>query len=1210
MAAGDNSTVSILIAVEDGGSAAAIQNVETKIVGLSNAVGSSNFRNFSSTLTGMSGQLRNVAAAAGSMPPTLVPPIPPEVPEQLNKMHGNMREVSGTARELGIRMGYSMRAFLAESPAVMGALRAMSGAFIAMAAVEIGEQVVEGVVHLYEKWISVDAAYDEYAEKVKKAQEEDVVNVRSIEDADARFDDLNKKFTTYLSLAQSLHSAGLSLLGEHDVVGGLALLLSARKTSGEGATAGAQGDEVNRKKLELQHEINIAETEEAHAADAALGPQQKITAELQKQYDLNYEQRRWTKQQDELMGNKTTRDSGSQLQGIKDETAAQAAAAKEIELRRSENEKIISMQNEAVTAGMRGEALYDRQRQDAIDAVTRKFQNGEISKRAMLSETESLDMKFHNEKMKRLEEEQYETTKILQETSQAGLTGIAKIQAEGQNKVEDLTANPANADLSTEDVTKRRAAYEEQTDAQILAEREKFQQEMNEIGQRSDQQQQAGYARIEAEARRSFGAIAKDYETYFGQLDTTPANLLLMVDGLQAAEVQVDQVMQNAARQRAELTQKTDEQITQIETQAARLTLPPWEQAQQQIIDEYQQRVEKATAELNQQLAYEHLTADELQSLWSQYYRTIAADSALAAAQMQKQMEGMRDQVAGQLQSLFDGPQKYLENRAKQMGLDIVANLVTQMMQSNPEVGGAIGGILGLNKMGTQANPIAALTQMFHPGGVAGAGGIGAGGAGGSALISAGSTLSSAGTTLSSSGTMLASSASQLQAAASTLMGLSSGGAGAGGGFGAGSIGQLNDMFSGTGGVGGSGTIGSGGTTDIASQAASLPGGGGGLAGAYSLAQSAGSLAGVGGTAGQVISGVNATAGQVSQAVNLLSGISSGQSAPLLNPQGGLQPSDLPPTSSSGVPGTVPDDATGFGATASTASSAGAAGVGIGAGLAAVSTGIALSQEWSAGNTGAAVLTGALGGASIGGMIGGLVGGPVGALIGMGIGAAGGALVGFVGSLFSDHGLSKAKQYNVDTVLPALGKEMTGFSGGNTGYDQASLDLNSLMVQAQQQCRSFGSAAVTYYNDTIVPEIQSVQAQVDRMSQGGRANVKMSAAQFDSGGLITSFGDMSTGPFSGFIHAQLGERVMNRTASMMYGSTLDNMNAGASALAAMRRASPLGSGSGSQGENHTHVHIHTMDTKTMDYWARNGGAQWLQSVVNQNVGRYGGKALS
>jgi hypothetical protein len=103
---------------------------------------------------------------------------------------------------------------------------------------------------------------------------------------------------------------------------------------------------------------------------------------------------------------------------------------------------------------------------------------------------------------------------------------------------------------------------------------------------------------------------------------------------------------------------------------------------------------------------------------------------------------------------------------------------------------------------------------------------------------------------------------------------------------------------------------------------------------------------------------------------------------------------------------------------------------------------------------------------------------------------------------------------------------------------------------------------------------------------------------------------MATGPFSGFVHLRMGERVMNPMASMLHGSTLDAMNAGSSWLAAMRRSAPLGGGgAGSQGELHTHVHIHTLDSKTMDHWARNGGAQWLQAVVNSNVGRYAGKAL-
>ena len=51
------------------------------------------------------------------------------------------------------------------------------------------------------------------------------------------------------------------------------------------------------------------------------------------------------------------------------------------------------------------------------------------------------------------------------------------------------------------------------------------------------------------------------------------------------------------------------EQVTQIENEAARLTLPPWEQAQQNIVDQYNQRVQKAHDALEQQLSYDKLTA-------------------------------------------------------------------------------------------------------------------------------------------------------------------------------------------------------------------------------------------------------------------------------------------------------------------------------------------------------------------------------------------------------------------------------------------------------------------------------------------------------------------------------------------------------------------------------------------------------------------------
>lgn len=306
------------------------------------------------------------------------------------------------------------------------------------------------------------------------------------------------------------------------------------------------------------------------------------------------------------------------------------------------------------------------------------------------------------------------------------------------------------------------------------------------------------------------------------------------------------------------------------------------------------------------------------------------------------------------------------------------------------------------------------------------------------------------------------------------------------------------------------------------------------LAGAYSLANEAGGSTGVAGALGTAENAL----GFINQVSSLFKGGSgsAGGSAGALGE--GMQPTDLPPTSSSGVMGTVPDSATGTGATADAGSSSlgtlGRVGGGISAAIGLYGAYEAGSQAKGIGGDLMAVGSGALAGAQLGTAI--LPG------IGTVIGAIAGAVTGLAGVLFGDHGRSQAQHYDIVTVRPALQKEMWSFGGGQTGYDQASLDLNNMQIQAQQQTKSWGSGAVSYYNHNIVPEIQAMQAQIDRENKAGRANVKMSAAQFDSGGDITNFGDMATGPFSGFIHARLGEKVMNPMASMVHSSTLDAMN--------------------------------------------------------------------
>ncbi len=173
----------------------------------------------------------------------------------------------------------------------------------------------------------------------------------------------------------------------------------------QGVKAGQQGDKLSAERIRQEHELTTAQIEAAHAGDGRLGTESRITAELQKQFDLNNENRKFKQQMDRLQGNQTPRDAGTQMQVARDQAAqAKADAASELETRKQTGE-VIRMQNEALNAGMRGEALHDEERQQAIDAVTRRFQQGEISKQTAAAETEALDMKFHNQKMMRLEDE-------------------------------------------------------------------------------------------------------------------------------------------------------------------------------------------------------------------------------------------------------------------------------------------------------------------------------------------------------------------------------------------------------------------------------------------------------------------------------------------------------------------------------------------------------------------------------------------------------------------------------------------------------------------------------------------------------------------------------------------------------------------------------------------------------------------------------------
>ena len=156
------------------------------------------------------------------------------------------------------------------------------------------------------------------------------------------------------------------------------------------------------------------------------------------------------------------------------------------------------------------------------------------------------------------------------------------------------------------------------------------------------------------------------------------------------------------------LSQRDNEEIARMNAQTAEAFLPPWLAAQERIREQYDETAMKAKADLDAQLAYfsalatrqgalttEQAAAQE--QVWNQYYQRITAEADRAAAEMEKQQEQTRDKIAGELTSLFENPAKFMENRAKQLMADIVANWVMQLAEAKGPMGSAMSWVFGLN---------------------------------------------------------------------------------------------------------------------------------------------------------------------------------------------------------------------------------------------------------------------------------------------------------------------------------------------------------------------------------------------------------------------------------------------------------------------------------------------------------------------------------
>lgn len=814
-------------------------------------------------------------------------PGPGKVNDGLNKVGdgalSSLEKVRLLNDDLGIRMPRAMQEVIAHSTVLSTAIGGIWAGLVAMGSVEIFERLGEGLYSAYEKYLDLNAAAQQYNDEVAKKKTEDFINPHTIETATLRINQATEAVKAYRAEMEQhekaatgfgLENAGGALLGPL----GSAFTWAhqtwwAHDAQGNMLDAQRQLDALQKERLPAQqHEQNIQQIELLHAADERLPREAKITAELEKQLAVNAENLRYLQQMDGILGNAVANYGDTVSRngltgamvgkvggvmnflhsptGMADQTAMVGAQGKSADDEMQQAEEVRRYREQATEAGLQGNALYYAQEQKEIDDVTAKFLSSQLSKQHAIEAVYDIQDRFYKEAQKRQEELDAQTRKMEADAATAGLTGIARIQAETQAALVGIDERERAAASSGTELPEQRSDFQRQRAAlgsegiqkQLEAERQYYEQ-MNQMMEGFTAQSQEGYARINADADKNAQAVLKSWETTWGQMDAMNLDWVLSVAD---AVGRAGQAYSAGAAEAARLHRETMDSLRKEEDLAARDSLPPWIAAELAIVDTYNDRVHKAKEMEDQQLADTKLHADQRRQIEQEYSAEVIAAGAVMNSQLQKQGEETRDKLAGSLQSFFKNPQQYIEQRAMDTAYQYMANQMMQLFQNHPGNAGvgAVGWLFGMNgEASTSTNASTFGHSLF--GGHTGGGGL-------DAIASSAPTFQSSAQVHLQAGEMM------LEAAHS--MTLQGGGAGAGSdmmmpGFGGGSAGS--DLSSAgastaTGGMGAGGGTGALGGMDISSALTGTTGPD--MTGSYGTAFSGGLNANAATTAGTAAS--------------------------------------------------------------------------------------------------------------------------------------------------------------------------------------------------------------------------------------------------------------------------------------------------------------------------------------------------------------------
>src|SRR5579885_590899 len=570
--------------------------------------------------------------------------------------------------DIGIRIPRSMEKAIASSQAMMGAINAVGAGLLAIGAIDIGIRIAQGLKHVWDEYLSLTSAAEKYNEEVKKSKEEDFTNTRSIEDTRLRIDEATRSMNA-LNAAAKEFASGDTFWGRMSAFmfnpqGAIVSQLAAHQMAGQAVAAQGQKDKLGPREIEQQHQQNLLQIERNHALDAELRGHAKITAELEKQRAINAENRSYGTQMDAALHNSTTKDSGVATEHLNDEIALRKAQAETYNLNREQAHELMRMRQEAVQAGLHGEALYQAQESAAIEEL--KFKDMDS-----VAARNWVHQKFHEEEMKRLEDERAEVARRAREADASGLAGIAKIEYEGKSRDQQILSDAGRGKyMPLSDAQQDRISNQKQTNNEVMQAQEEFHRKIDQFADESAQHQISGFARIHAEEKRQLDQLAEEFKRTYGQLDPNSSEYkqgqMQLYRGQQA-------IHGNAYQQEAELARKNEEETEQIEAQARIKSLSAEKQQTAAIEAEYEERLRKYQEQLNQK------EIDE-----QDFNRRVVAAAQERDAEMAENARREREKLTGELSGFFRNPTEALKSFGDKMAGEAAAAMVQRIQGHVP----------------------------------------------------------------------------------------------------------------------------------------------------------------------------------------------------------------------------------------------------------------------------------------------------------------------------------------------------------------------------------------------------------------------------------------------------------------------------------------------------------------------------------------------